>query len=301
MSPWLLALAVGIIVALIQYGVRDLRSGGQSMVAALLRIGAVTLLVALLLDAPAARARPVSTWAALDASLSMTRGDTAVWQAAGDTIRRAGAESVFVFGDSMRRRGATATPHDLSTQLRPAVERALGAGHPLVVVTDGEIDDPDAARGLPAGSRIVVLPHPVHRDLAVSSIDVPRAVVSGDSVEARVGVVAGSGGAHAGTLTVALEGRAIATSPIDSLAPFAERTIVVKSKLERAVDSSCHRRVGRRCGAAQRHCVGHDRSLTRSNGGFRFDVARFRCPIRTGCTSWLARHPDARLLSRRAG
>jgi hypothetical protein len=232
MSPWLLALAVGIVVALIQYGVRDLRSGGQTMVAALLRIGAVMLLVALLLDAPAARARPVSTWAALDASLSMTRGDSAIWRAAGDTIRRVGAESVFVFGDSVRKGSATAAPRDQSTQLRPAVERALGAGHPLVVVTDGEIDDPDAARGLPAGSRIVVLSHSARRDLAVSSIDVPRAVVSGDTIETRVGVVASSGGARAGTLTVALEGRTIATAPIDSLAPFAERTIVVRSKIE---------------------------------------------------------------------
>jgi hypothetical protein len=251
MSPWLLALAVGIIIALIQYGVRDLRSGGPSMVAALLRIAAVTLLMALLLDAPAARARPVSTWAALDASLSMTRGDSAVWRAAADTLRRAGAESVFVFGDSVRRGSATAPPHDLSTQLRPAVERALGAGHPLVVITDGEIDDPDAARGLPAGSRIVVLAHPVHRDLAVSSIDVPRAVVSGDTIEARVGVVAGSGGAHAGTLTVALEGRTIATSPIDSLAPFAERTIVVKSKLEGSSGPSILRAIVASAGDAE--------------------------------------------------
>ena len=251
MSPWLLALAVGIIIALIQYGVRDLRSGGPSMVAALLRIAAVTLLMALLLDAPAARARPVSTWAALDASLSMTRGDSAVWRAAADTLRRAGAESVFVFGDSVRRGSATAAPHDLSTQLRPAVERALGAGHPLVVITDGEIDDPDAARGLPAGSRIVVLAHPVHRDLAVSSIDVPRAVVSGDTIEARVGVVAGSGGARAGTLTVALEGRTIATSPIDSLAPFAERTIVVKSKLEGSSGPSILRAIVASAGDAE--------------------------------------------------
>jgi len=232
MSPWLLALAVGIVVALIQYGARDLRSGGPSLFAALLRVAAVTLLVALLLDAPAARARAVSTWTALDASLSMMRGDSSVWRAAGDTVRRAGAESVFVFGDSVRRGSASAAPGDLSTQLRPVVERALGAGHPLVVVTDGEIDDPDAARGLPAGSRIVVLPHPVRRDLAVASIDVPRAIVSGDTVEARVGVVAGSGGARAGTLTLALEGRTVATSPVDSLPPFGERTIVVKSKLE---------------------------------------------------------------------
>lgn len=232
MSPWLLALVVGIVVAVIQYGLRDLRSGGQPLVAALLRVGAVALLVALLLDAPAARAKPVSTWAALDVSLSMARGDSSVWRAAADTIRRAGADSVFVFGDSVRRGGGSTAPNDQSTQLRPAVERSLGAGHPLVVVTDGEIDDPEAARGLPAGSRIVVLSHPVRRDLAVASIDVPRAVVSGDTIEARVGVVAGSGGARAGTLTLSVEGKAIATSLVDSLAPFGERAIVVRSKVE---------------------------------------------------------------------
>jgi hypothetical protein len=243
MSSWLVALAVGVVVALIQYGARDLRSGGANLFAALMRVGAVALLVALLVDAPSARARPVSTWAALDASLSMSRGDSSLWRAAGDTIRRAGAESVFVFGDSVRKGNAAGAPHDLSTQLRPAVERALGAGHPLVVVTDGEIDDPDAARGLPAGSRIVVLSHAVRRDLAVASIDVPRAVVSGDTIEARIGVVAGSGGAHAGTLTVALEGRTIATSPIDSLAPFGERTLVVRSKLEGASGASILRAI----------------------------------------------------------
>ncbi|MGE5102889.1 MAG: hypothetical protein ACM3SX_23125 [Deltaproteobacteria bacterium] len=232
MSPWLLALAVGIVVALIQYGARDLRSGGPSLIAALLRVGAVTLLVALLLDASAARARAVSTWAALDASLSMTRGDSTVWRAAGDSIRRIGAESVFVFGDSVRRGSASGAPRDLSTQLRPAVERALGAGHPLVVVTDGEIDDPDATRGLPAGSRIIVLPHQARRDLAVASIDVPRAVVSGDTIEARVGVVAGGGGARAGTLTISLEGRPFGTASVDSLPPFGERTIVVRSKID---------------------------------------------------------------------
>src|SRR5678816_4303372 len=89
MSPWLLALGAGVVVALIQYGVRDVRSGGPAVIAALLRVGAVTLLVALLLDAPAARAHPVSSWAALGVSWSMGRGDSAVWSAARDTIRRA--------------------------------------------------------------------------------------------------------------------------------------------------------------------------------------------------------------------
>ena len=232
MSPWLLAVIAGLIVALVQYGWRDLRTGWGALPAALLRFGAVTLIVALLLDAPAARAHPVSNWAAIDASASMARGDTLLWRAARDSIAATAAESTFAFGDSARRGDTVSVPHDLSSLLRPVVERALGAGHPLTVVTDGELDDPDAARSLPAGSRIIVLAHPPRRDVALATIDVPRAVVSGDTVEVRVGVVAGNGGGRAGTLTLTLDGKSIATSPIESLPPFAERTVAIRSKLE---------------------------------------------------------------------
>ena len=234
MSPWLLAIAAGIVVALIQYGWRDLRAGGIVLPAMLLRAGAVALLVALLLDAPAARAKPVTTWAALDASASMARGDSALWLAARDTIQKVAAESVFVFGDSVRRSTGKDSPRDVASLLRPVAERALGAGHPVVVVTDGELDDPDAGRGLPAGSRVVVLSHPSRRDLAVVSMDVPRAVVSGDTVEAKVGVIGGSAGAHSGTLTLSLGGKAVVTVPVDSLPPFGERTVSIKTKLEGA-------------------------------------------------------------------
>ncbi|MEO7086995.1 MAG: hypothetical protein ABI442_05695 [Gemmatimonadaceae bacterium] len=232
MSPWTLAVVAGIVVALIQYGWRDLRASGVVLPAMLLRVGAVALLVALLLDAPAARAKPVATWAALDASASMMRGDSTVWRAARDTVQHVSAESVFVFGDSVRRFNDKSSATDLASLVRPVAERALGAGHPVVVVTDGELDDPDASRGLPAGSRVVVLPHPPHRDLAVVSMDVPRAVVSGDTVETRVGVIAGSAGARAGSLTLSLGGKTVATVPVDSLAPFGERTISIKSRLE---------------------------------------------------------------------
>ena len=100
MSPWLLALTAGLVVAFVQYGWRDLRTGLAVLPSALLRIGAVTLLVALLLDAPASRSRPVSNWAALDVSASMVRGDTMLL-ASGTRCRctqQLGAESVFVFG-----------------------------------------------------------------------------------------------------------------------------------------------------------------------------------------------------------
>jgi hypothetical protein len=234
MSPWFLAVIAGLIVAVVQYGWRDLRAGWGAVPAALLRAGAVALIVALLLDAPAARSHPVANWAAIDASASMARGDTLLWRAARDSIRATGAESTFAFGDSARRGDTISVARDLSSLLRPVVERALGAGHPLTVVTDGEIDDPDAARALPSGSRIIVLPHAARRDVALSTIDVPRAVVSGDTVEVRVGVIAGNGGARPGTLTLTLDGKSVATAPVESLPPYGERTISVRSRLEGA-------------------------------------------------------------------
>ncbi len=139
MSPWLFAIIAGLIVALVQYGLRDWRLGG-GIIAAFLRFLAITIIVALILDAAAAPAKVVGTWAALDASASMARGDTSLWRAARDTIARLRAESVFVFGDSARRGDTITAPRDVATLLRPAVERALGAGHPLVVVTDGELE-----------------------------------------------------------------------------------------------------------------------------------------------------------------
>jgi uncharacterized protein YjeT (DUF2065 family) len=251
MSPWLLAVIAGIVVAFIQYGWRELSSGWSALPTALLRAGAVTLVVALLLDAPASRARPVTPWAALDGSLSMARGDSAVWRAARDSVRAVGAESVFVFGDSVRRGDTIRAPHDQASILRPAAERALGAGHPLIVVTDGEIDDPDAVRVLPAGSRVVVLPHASRTDLAVASLDVPRAVVSGDTVEMHVGVVAGSGGARAGTISLTLDGRLVASGPVDSLLPFGERTIALKSKIEGAAGPVVMRAIASSAGDAE--------------------------------------------------
>jgi len=234
MSPWLLALAAGLIIVLVQYGWRDLRAGWAVGAAALLRLVAITLLMALLLDAPSGPAKPVTNWAALDVSASMARGDTSLWRAARDSIAHVAAESVFAFGDSTRRAdSASATrPNDAASLLRPAVERALGAGHPLTVVTDGELDDPEAVRALPAGSRIIAMRRALTKDVGLASIDVPRAIVSGDTVEAHVGIVAGNDGAKGGTITLSIDGRAFATQQIDSLPPFGERTVAVRARVE---------------------------------------------------------------------
>ncbi len=231
MSPWLLAIVAGLIVALIQYGPRELRNA-SSLITAALRAGAVALVTALLLDAPIGFAKAVPAWAALDASLSMTRGDSTLWRAARDSIRRIGADSTFLFGDSVRHADTSSQPHDQASVLRPMVERAMGAGHPLIVVTDGEIDDPDAAQVLPPGSRLIVLAHPPRRDVAVASIEAPRAVVNGDTAEIRVGLGAGALGSRPGAVALSLDGTPIAQQVFDSLPPFGERVLTTKVKLE---------------------------------------------------------------------
>ncbi len=96
---------------------------------------------------------------------------------------------------------------------------------------------------MPGGSRLIVIPHRPQRDLAVSTIDVPRAVVSGDSVEARVAVAAGGTGVRTGALALTLDGKQIATAKIDSLGPFGERTLSLKTKLDASAGSTILRAI----------------------------------------------------------
>ena len=236
MSPWLAAGLAGLFFALLQYGGRDLRFGASAIGPALLRAAAVAVIIALLLDAPAGRRKPLAPWVALDVSASWERGrDSAAWRQALRDARAARAESLFLFGDSLRAVASIdglTSPHDLASNARPAVERALGRGHPVVVVTDGELADPDALKDLPAGSRVVVVSRAPAADLAVASLELPRALVSGDTVEVRVGLIAGSRGAAAGRLALDVGGTPMLTSPVDALAAYAERTITLRARIE---------------------------------------------------------------------
>jgi hypothetical protein len=233
MAAWLAAFLGGALLAVLQYARRDGRSGAPVLAAALLRGAAATTIAALALDAPAGPARRLPPVVALDASASWLRGgDTAAWHAARDTAAGTGMDSTFLFGDSLRPRGAAAsTPTDRASRVGPAVERALGLGRPLTVVTDGEIADPDALAALPAGSRVVVVPRRVHSDVAVGGIEAPRAVVGGDTIEARVTVAAGGAGAPAGTVSLMLDERPLAGAPTAALAAYAERSLTLRARI----------------------------------------------------------------------
>jgi hypothetical protein len=257
MSSWALAALAGLVFALLQYAGRDLRVGVRAIVPALLRLAAVTLLAALMLDAPASPRKPLASWVALDASASWRRGgDSAAWRKARADVRAAKPESLFLFGDSLRPipvGNSLTSPNDLASLARPAVERALGRGHPLVVVTDGELTDPEALSDLPAGSRVVVEPRAQSLDLAVSSLELPRAVVSGDTVELHVGLVAGARGSSAGTLALMVADATVLTLPIDALAPYAERSLTLRARVEGREGPTVVRAIVRSAGDAEPH------------------------------------------------
>ena len=250
MSSWLIALVVAVLIVLVQYGARRV-----SIFIALLRTLAITLIVALLLDAPAGRTKSIAPWIALDASQSWLRdaNDSSLWRAATTAVRNTHADSIIQFGDSARVRRAASAPSDQASAVGPAVERALASGRPLVVITDGDVDDPESLRLLPAGSRVEVVSRPARRDVAVAALDMPRAHVSGDTLEARVTLAAGDAGAVSGTLTMLVADRAVATSSIEPLGAFAERTVTMRGRVEGAEGPALVRVVATMPGDAEPH------------------------------------------------
>ncbi|MBL8960523.1 MAG: hypothetical protein JNJ98_11770, partial [Gemmatimonadetes bacterium] len=108
------------------------------------------------------------------------------------------------------------------------VERAIAAGRPLVVYTDGELEDAEILAGLPSGSRLEVSPAPAARDAAVTEIQAPRVASVGDTVEVRVTVAAGAGGAGAGRVALSLDGRATTSLAFDSLGAYGERSLTIR-------------------------------------------------------------------------
>jgi len=223
MTSWLLSAAAGVAIAVVGYGWRRGRATPLRGMLLLLRAAALTLVFALAFNAPAGARLVPRSIVALDASASWTRGgDTARWRRAVVVARSLASDSLVLFGDSVRAVSrAPAYPADNATRVRPLVERALAAGRPLTLVTDGEIDDPGARAAFPGGSRVDVLAHPSAIDVGVVQLDAPRAVVSGDTLDVRVAVRAGALATPAGTLAIEVNGRTLATA---SLAPFAARS-----------------------------------------------------------------------------
>ena len=226
MTTWLLALAAGLVAAGVQYGRNALQP--QTAPLAMLRALAATLIVALLLSAPAGRATTERADVALDASESWTRAsDGSAWKAALDSAAHAGG-GVRHFGDSLRAAGAAKEPRDHASRVRDVVDAAAGSGRPVVIVTDGELDEPDVLNGLPRGSRTIVVPRADGPDAAISTLESPHALLAGDTLTARITVVSGAAGSGAGIVELRLDAALLDSVPIASLRPYSERVVALR-------------------------------------------------------------------------
>src|SRR6185503_17532036 len=231
MTIWMVALVGGVLLALLSYRWRG-ASAGKTLLVAILRALALTLLIALLLDAAGGIARPVPPIVALDVSQSWLRGgDTTGWNDARRRARSAAEDTLFLIGDSVRAGALPDRPTDAATQLRPLIERALSSGRPLRLFTDGEVDDPDALAAVPAGSQVVVINPGASPDAAVSDIQAPRAVIGNDTAEFRIAIATGRAGAGEGTLSLVIGDQRVASTPVQALAAFGERTVTARARV----------------------------------------------------------------------
>jgi hypothetical protein len=127
---------------------------------------------------------PLRPLALLDASLSMTAAGGR-WSEARDSAVRWG--EVRYFGDE--RSSFDSTPSRGRSLLAPALLGASASDRPLIVITDGEIED---AREVPpdllARSAIRLFSRIPQADLAITRVSGPGRVSSGDSIPLEVEV-----------------------------------------------------------------------------------------------------------------
>jgi hypothetical protein len=234
MLTWLLAAVAGMAIAVVAYGWRDPRRIPERALPAALRAGALTALIAALLDAPAGPSRAPRPLVALDISESWLQGsDSAAWATAIARARALGGDSVLVFGDSVRPVAGGQRPIDRASRVRPVIARAQAAGRPVVIVTDGRADDPETLNRLPAGSRLEIISPVPRTDLAVTGLDLPRSHTRGDTLEARVTITAGGSGAPPGRVVLTADDAPIAEATVDSLPAFSDRSILLRGPVAR--------------------------------------------------------------------
>ncbi len=225
MTPWFIATVIGVVAAAISYGRLRAPSAAWRTGLAVLRAAALTLLLALLLDAPLGRPRRALPSVFVDGSISMTRENAQLASAAWDSARAIRPESIWVFGDSARLAERDARPTDAASRVRPVVERTMASGRPAVLITDGEVQDSSALDGLASGSRIIVLRRPQRPDAAMATMDAPRAAVEGDSLAIKLTLASGALGAAAGSVALTLDRQALGRWPVEAMSPWAERQL----------------------------------------------------------------------------
>lgn len=243
-----LAVALGLAVALLQYGRGVLTPRAAPL--AVLRALSAAIIATLLIDAPLGRPQLPQPDVALDASMSWLRAAPAcpAWSTALDSAARLGNGNWLRFGDSLRTDASREPPTDRASSLRPVADRAAGTGRPVILITDGELADEELLARLPRGSRVIAAPCAASPDVAVSALDAPRTLLAGDSLAARVTLLAGGGGAPAGRLELRLDDALVAASDVAALAPFAELPIELRGVTSGAARAAVLRAIIRAVG-----------------------------------------------------
>ena len=224
---WGLALGAGLVVSWIAYPANAMARFRLVLIA--LRVLAVTMVLALLLDLAIGSARPPQPLIALDASASWIRnGDSTAWRAAVDSAR-AGGGSMVLFGDSVRGTSSSAAPGDLASLVAPVLERAAAAGQPVQIVTDGLLDDEDALQQAVPGSRLVVLPTRAVPDRALIDITAPGEGRAGDTITISARVIADGPSLAPVSLRWLLDGTVLAEAEVPALSAGGQ--VVVESRV----------------------------------------------------------------------
>ncbi|HUR92994.1 MAG TPA: hypothetical protein VMY76_00325 [Gemmatimonadales bacterium] len=162
----------------------------------------------------------------LDASLSLS-APGARWREARDSAARWG--EVRRFGDE--RSVADTAPSRGRSLLSPALVAASASARPVIVVTDGEIEDAgDLPADLLSRAAVRLFPRAVTPDLALTRISGPGRVTAGDSIPLEVEIQAvGMVAVESVTVELALGARRLAVRTLPLRERAARGRIAVSS------------------------------------------------------------------------
>ena len=256
MIRWILALALGAAAAWLAYGRVGAAARTRALLLGALRALAVTIVAAILFGAPSAPSRPAPPLIAIDVSASSRRavGDerTAVqrWR---DTVTAVAtrdapsSDQVVLVGDSIRDIALadvrSIVADDQGSRVRSAVDRAASLGRPLLLLTDGEVDDAESLAEAPAGSVVRVLAKVPRRDAAVSDLAVPGAATAGDTITVAATVTAGAAATPDAQLRVLVDGLTDVQVAVPALAPNTSTRVTTTVALPRGARSALVRAV----------------------------------------------------------
>jgi hypothetical protein len=177
------------------------RLGSRAWLPLVCRTIAWAALGLLLVDLSCAvRATPARPFVLLDASLSLSAAGGR-WQEARDSAVRMG--EVRRFGDE--RLTSDTTPTRGRSLLAPALVAASSSDRPIIVVSDGEIEDQlDIPPDILARATVRLFPRTPPPDVAITRVAGPLRVSAGDSIPLELAVEK-TGGSTRDTITVTVE------------------------------------------------------------------------------------------------